>query len=211
MKHVLSGLVFTIAAGLVHAQPTTRPLMLVASPELQGLYSRTALIAVPVGESHLGLIVNRATDIRLATLFPRHAPSAKVSDPVHFGGPEMADAIFAVVRRDPGAGALPLFDGLQLVATADVVDRIIEQTPADARFFAGFVGWKPGELDKEIEAGYWYVTDPDSALFFRRDTTGLWDELIVRVGNGHSPQRGSGFLSASLAITNNAYQKRPAR
>ena len=35
-------------------------------------------------------------------------------------------------------------------------------------------------------------------LFFRRDTTGLWEELIERLGNGHAPRRGRGFQSASL-------------
>jgi putative AlgH/UPF0301 family transcriptional regulator len=78
------------------------------------------------------------------------------------------------------------------------VDRVIEQTPNDARYFAGFVGWRPRELAKEIEAGYWYVTDADPALFFRRDTGTVWKELIERLGNGHAPRRGRGFLSASL-------------
>lgn len=76
---------------------------------------------------------------------------------------------------------MPLFGGLYLVATAEAVDRVIEQTPGDARFFAGFVGWQPGDLEKEIDAGYWHVMDPDSALFFRPDTTRLWEELIERL------------------------------
>jgi putative transcriptional regulator len=187
-----------IAAG-VQAQTTAKPLMLVASPELQGGYSRTTLIAVPVGDSHLGFIVNRATDVTLGQLFPQHAASAKVVDPVHIGGPEMKDVLFAVVRRNPGADAVPLFGGLYLVASEEAVDRVIEKSPGDARFFAGYVGWQPGELEKEIEAGYWFVTDADSAVFFRPDTTGLWEELVKRLSNGPTPQRGRGFLSASLA------------
>jgi hypothetical protein len=42
----------------------------------------------------------------------------------------------------------PLFDGVHIVASAEAVDRVIEQTPADARFYAG---WQPGELGKEID------------------------------------------------------------
>ncbi|HET9349912.1 MAG TPA: YqgE/AlgH family protein, partial [Burkholderiales bacterium] len=62
------------------------------------------------------------------------------------------------------------------------VDRIIEQTPNDARYVTGFVGWQDGELAKELEAGYWYVTDPDPALVFSEDTGKMWDELVKRVG-----------------------------
>jgi putative transcriptional regulator len=158
--------------------------LLVARPELQGLYSRTALLVVPMQDQHVGFILNRATELKLATLFPDHAPSAKVVDPLYFGGPEMVGAIFAVVRSNPGEASLPLFDDLFVTASAQTVDRIIEQTPNDARYFVGFVGWRPGELAKELEAGYWYVTDADAALVFSKDTGAMWENLVKRLGPG---------------------------
>jgi putative transcriptional regulator len=85
------------------------------------------------------------------------------------------------VRHNPGAAAVHLFGDLYVTANADTVDRIIEKTPNDARYFAGFVGWQPGELAAELEAGYWYVAEPDAALFFRRDSEALWDELLQRL------------------------------
>lgn len=170
------------AVGAAAAQDVERPLLLVASPDLQGAYSHTAVIVVPSGGGqHVGFILNRATSVKMGTLFPEHAPSAKVADPVYFGGPERMDAIFAVVRRDPGAPALRLFGDLFVTANADVVDRIIEKTPSDARFFAGFVGWQAGELAAELDAGYWYTAEPDAGLFFRSETEGLWEELLKRL------------------------------
>ena len=197
MKMILAFLL-ALGAGSAPAQDLTKAVLLVASPALQGLYSQTLLVAVPVDGTHIGFIVNRATDVKLATLFPEHAPSAKVVDPVYFGGPEMAGSIFAVARRDPGGRSLELFGELFVTASAESIDRIIEQTPNDARYFAGFVGWKPGELEKEVDRGYWYVTDPDSSLFFRSDTSGLWEELVKRLGNGHAPQQGHGQHHARL-------------
>jgi len=172
-------LLFTGAAA--QAQPTDKPLMLVARPAMQGLYSRTALIVVPAGKYHLGFIVNRATAVRVASVLPEHAASAKVLDPVHFGGPDMADTLFAVVRGNPDADALPLFGDLYLATSSAALVRVIEQSPADARFFAGFVAWEEGELQKEISSGRWYLTDADAALFFRRDTSRLWEELVERL------------------------------
>jgi putative transcriptional regulator len=193
---VLAAFILALA-GTAQAQQTGKPLLLVASPQLQGPYSQTVLIAVPVGVHHLGFIVNRATEVRLAALFPGHAPSAKVLDPVYFGGPEMARALFAVVRRDPGSEAIRLLGEAFLVAGAEGVDQVIERMPNDARFFAGFVGWQAGELTKEIDAGYWHVTDADAAIFWQDNRT-LWEDLVQRLANGHAPQRGRGFLSASL-------------
>ena len=186
---ILASCLLALGAGAARSQDLGTPLLLVASPAVRGFYSQTMLVAVPTGNKHLGFIVNRATRIKLATLFPSHAPSAKVADPVYFGGPEMVGAIFAVIRRNPGANSLRLFGDLFVVGDADGVDRIIEQTPNDARYFTGFVGWQPGELAKEIKAGYWYVTDPDPGVFFRRNTSGMWEELVERLGNGHAPQR----------------------
>jgi putative transcriptional regulator len=123
--------------------------------------------------------------VKLGTVFPDHPPSAKVVEPIFFGGPEMMDSLFAVVRKNPGAGSVQVLGDLFITAEAETVDRIIEQTPNDARYFAGFVGWKPGELAKEIEAGYWYVDDLDAAQVFRKDPGAMWEELVKRLGNGH--------------------------
>jgi len=171
-----------LGACAARAQDLDKPLLLVAAPDLQGPYAHTALIAVPLGDKHFGFILNRASELTLARLFPEHAPSAKVVDPVYLGGPEVPNALFALTRRDPGAPSLHLFGSLYMTGHAGIIDRIIEQTPNEARYFAGFVGWLPDELAAEIEAGYWYVGEAEESLVFRRDTSSLWEELAARLG-----------------------------
>jgi putative transcriptional regulator len=154
---------------------------------LQGPYSRTVLVAVPLGDNHFGFILNRPTGTPLAKAFPEHAPSAKVVDPIYFGGPELAHAIFALRRGDPGRPSIHLFGDLFATGNARVVDAIIERTPNDARYFAGFVNWRPDELAKEIAAGYWYVGDAEEAQVLRRDTGNLWRDLLERFGGAAAP------------------------
>ena len=99
----------------------------------------SVLVVVPFGDGeHLGFIINRPLELSLGSMFPEHAPSRKVIDPVHFGGPVMVDTMFAVLRapRNPGGESLPLFADLFVASRADDIDRIIEQTPDDARFSA---------------------------------------------------------------------------
>ena len=169
------------------AQELKKPMLLVAKPTLQGPYQQTALIAVPVGDKHIGFILNRATGVTMAKVFPDHAPSAKVIDSIYFGGPEAADSIFALVRRDPGAPSLQLFGDLFMTGNGQNIDRIIEQTPNDARYFAGFVGWLPDELAGEIERGFWYVADPDPSLVFQKDPGLMWGQLLRRLGKEAHP------------------------
>ena len=170
-----------MAACTARSQELDRPVILVASPELQGPYSRTALIAVPAASGqHIGFILNRATEMNLATVFPDHAPSAKVVDPVYLGGPEMLGSLFALVPRDPGVPGLRLFGEVFVVASGDAVDVVIEKMPNEARYLTGFVGWQAGELAKELESGYWTVTEPDAALIFSSKPGAMWEELQRR-------------------------------
>jgi putative transcriptional regulator len=190
MRHLLVAILLILGAGASEAQDLDKPFVLVAKPELQGPYNHTAVLVVPMGGQHVGFILNRATEMTLAALFPEHAPSAKVADPVFFGGPERVNAIFAIVARDPGAPSVRLFGDLHVTAQADVVDRIIEQTPNDARYFAGFVGWRPGELAAELESGCWYTAEPDAALVFSNDTGRMWEALIERLDKRPLPAKG---------------------
>jgi len=192
MKHAIGAFaacVLVFGACLARANDLGKPLLLVATPTLKGPYRGTVLIAVPLGDKHFGFILNRSTGTPLAKAFPEHAPSAKVVDPIYFGGPEMAHGIFALRRGDPGKPSMRLFGDLFITGNARVVDAIIEQTPNDARYFAGFVGWLPDELAKEIASGYWYVGDADEALVLRRDTGALWHELLERFGKPGAPDR----------------------
>jgi putative AlgH/UPF0301 family transcriptional regulator len=64
-----------------------------------------------------------------------------------------------------------------LAFRANTIDHVIETTPNDARYFVGYVGWRPGELKGEIDRGIWSVLDADVDIVFRKDTEGLWEEL----------------------------------
>jgi putative transcriptional regulator len=167
------------------AQDTDRPVLLVANPQLGAFYAHTVLIAVPIGrDQHAGLIINRPTERSLSSLFPEHEPSRKVVKPVYLGGPVMGNSLFAVVRTDeaPDAGSMPFIPGLFLVSHARTIDHIIETRPNDARYYVGFVAWKPGELEEELQRGFWYAMQPEAELLFRDNSDGMWEELVKQAG-----------------------------
>jgi putative transcriptional regulator len=160
-----------------------KPLMLVAKPELRDqLFGASVLVVAPVGgDQHVGFIVNRPTSATLGKLFPEHAPSQKVVDPVHLGGPLESGLIFALVQRpsNPGGNSFEIMPGLYAAFEAEVIDRIIESEPERAKFMAGFVAWRPGELRDEVELGAWHVVDPEPSVVMR-GSEGLWEELVHR-------------------------------
>jgi putative transcriptional regulator len=166
------------------ADPSEDPIILIAKRQLQDkLYGSTILIARPIGaDRHVGFIVNKPTQMTLGKLFPTHEPSKKVADPVFLGGPVSTEVIFALVqgRESPGGRSIKILDDLYLAIESEVVDQVIEKQPAHARFFAGMVLWKPGELADEVRKGLWYVNDARADIVLRKSTEGMWEELLGR-------------------------------
>jgi putative transcriptional regulator len=196
----LSLLLLGFASGAA-AQDLAKPLLLVARPSLHGPYSHTALVVVPMGDQHIGFILNRSTGRAMGSVFPDHPPSKAVQEPVYFGGPHATDALFALLRRDPGEPSFHLFGDVFMTANGKSIDRIIEETPNDARYFAGFVGWMPRELAAEIDRGYWLVGDPDAADVFRHEAGDeLWQELAKRLLPAAKPPKRPGDREAAVPL-----------
>ena len=161
--------------------------ILVAARNLvEPAYRRTVLIATALeGERHIGIIINRPTRNSLSSLFPEHAPSKQVAEPVFFGGPMSRSAIFALAksRQGTGTGSIPLMKDIYLAITVSVVDKVIEETPNEARYYVGNVVWRPGELEQEVRRGVWHVLNANPELVFSKDPEHLWEELS-RMTNG---------------------------
>ncbi len=163
--------------------------LLIAQPGLSDAdYRQTVLLAAPAPNGgHVGIILNRPTRRSLGSLFPEHEPSKKVSEPVFYGGPFSRGALVALVKApaDPGNGSLQLLKNVYLAFRAAVIDQIIESTPNNARYYVGYVGWRPGELKREIDRGLWNVLDADTDTAFRKNTDGLWEELLQQARRLH--------------------------
>lgn len=157
-------------------------MLLVAHPSLRDLdYRQSVLIAAPgPNGGHVGVILNRPTRRSLSSLFPEHEPSKKVIDPVYYGGPFSRGALVALVKTEaaPGAGTVQLMKNLYMAFRVNTIDQVIESKPNDARYYVGYVGWRPGELQGEIDRGLWSVLSPDLDVVFRKDMDGLWEEML---------------------------------
>lgn len=183
---LLAAMLLAVVASTTWAQgqtpSTDGAVFLVAAPALRDPeYRQTVLIASPTANGgHVGVIINRPTRRSLSSLFPEHEPSKKVVEPVFFGGPFSTTALVAVVRGDasPGQGSLLMMSNLYLAINVNTIDKIIEERPTDARFYVGYVGWRPGELRREIDRGLWHVLNPDVNTIFRKDTDSLWEEML---------------------------------
>ena len=175
----------TFAYAQVIAPNQNETVLLVAHPGLRdAAYRQTVVLAAPLPEvgGHIGVIINRPTRRTLITLFPNHAPSQKVVEPVLFGGPFSPSAVVALIRSatSPGVGSIALLPDLYMSFRATVIDQIIETDPNSARYYVGYVLWRPGELRSEVDRGVWAVMSAERDTVFRNlsEMDRLWEELL---------------------------------
>ena len=172
---------FAAMTGAARAVDLSQAVILVASERLDGsIYEQTVILAAPLPQGgHLGFVINRPTSVKLENLFPEQASTRNVVDPVYAGGPMISGAVFAVTRKAPDDNGtfFSLMPGLGVVIDGAAVDRIIETTPNDARYFVGLMFWAPDELEDEIRDGAWEVRPADVDTVLPANSTGLWKSL----------------------------------
>jgi putative AlgH/UPF0301 family transcriptional regulator len=143
-------------------------------------YQKSVVVLQRGGDDEVGVIINRPTEHALANVVALPA-AEKAADPVHAGGPFLPQQLLALIRdeKSPGEGSMQLAQGLHLSIGQAVLERAVERAPGTARFYAGLVLWRPGELADEMMRGLWLKFEVPLDTVFRRDSAGLWEELMM--------------------------------
>jgi putative transcriptional regulator len=145
-------------------------ILLVAKPDLvDPNFSRTVVLVTRAEDaSSVGVILNRPTSVR----------HEGTGEPIYSGGPVMPRTLVALFRSEdvPPAPSFHVLQGIYLSMQPEIVQR--PQPPY--RLYAGFAGWMPGQLESEIARDGWYLLPASEELLFRRDSAGMWEELLDR-------------------------------
>ena len=55
--------------------------------------------------------------------------------------------------------------------------------PADIKFFIGYSGWSPKQLDNELEINSWLVANSSKDTVMSDDVDDLWRKVVVSLGD----------------------------
>jgi putative transcriptional regulator len=74
-------------------------------------------------------------------------------------------------------------DGLYLSTSPDLLRRLLEPDPPPrTRLVVGYSGWGPGQLEAELTASAWLMSDIDRELIFSTPPERMWETAIRRLG-----------------------------
>lgn len=172
--------------------------MLVAARHLDGRtpFARSVILLVDHGpEGSTGLIVNRPSPMKLSDVMPSRDDVKERGDDLWVGGPVQPTRIMLLARAPERLPeGFPVFDEVQVLLTKFGMDRAFGRgiPPAAVRAYAGFAGWSPGQLAREIADGDWHVVDADVKSVFSDSPRTVWDELIEKAAGRRWVQRRAG-------------------
>ena len=176
-------------ATLWHPGTSLSGRLLVASRHLRDPnFFRTVVLMLEHGEGALGIVLNRASHVSIAKAAPQWGGLAGEPALVFRGGPVEPTAAIALGR--PGSAAIategdprftPLFDDLGVVDLGGGPEDL-EGVVRDLRIFSGYSGWSAEQLEAEIEAGGWTVTEAEGLDLLTRDPASLWTAAERRAG-----------------------------
>jgi putative transcriptional regulator len=175
-----------LLAATVSAQDAEPPngLLLVAKPGLSDpRFRETVVLVTQTADSQtLGVILNRPTRRKLSEIVIEDSLARNYSDAVFFGGPVMDRTLVAIYRSDsaPAAPSFHVLKGVYLSMHPRAIEPLLRQAGARYRLYSGFSAWAPGQLENEMQGDSWYVLPASEELVFRKDTSGLWQELVER-------------------------------
>jgi putative transcriptional regulator len=156
--------------------------ILVSEPFLQDPnFHRTVVFIADHGEEGtVGYVLNQETVLRVADLFDDFGSE----EPVFLGGPVGQNSFHYLHNIETLQGATEVIEGVYWGGDFNQLQIILQEdlkSESRVRFFAGYSGWAPGQLDGEIELKSWIVTDGLATDVFGNHHS-LWKRILGRMG-----------------------------
>jgi putative transcriptional regulator len=176
------------AARRSQAPPPTRPAkgrLLVARRSVNDpRFAETVILLIGYGDqAAMGLIINRPTDVRLASALPKIKELRDRPDHLFVGGPVSPSAMLLLIRSAPAPnGAQPVFGDVYVSGKLETLRKALGKSGKTYRMraYAGYAGWGPGQLDNEIARGDWAIGPADATTIFDMPSGDMWPKLIDR-------------------------------
>jgi putative transcriptional regulator len=139
-------------------------------------------------EGAMGFILNHASEFLLGDILPDLSYS---EIPVFIGGP-VANNTLHFIHRCPEKinDGIEIGEGVFWGGDFEKVKELITSYQLNAeeiRFFTGYSGWTPKQLDDEIKENSWIVANQLSIdTIFSQDEDNLWREVVIGLGQRYA-------------------------
>ena len=174
--------------GVLAHRPVARGDAALADPN----FDRTVVLLLDHDEEGtLGVVLNKPTAVGVGDVLAAWAELAGAPPVVFQGGPVSLDSALglAVVPGEPrGKDSADPLGWRRVHGAIGLVDleappELLAAELGSLRIFAGYAGWRPGQLEEELVEGAWYVVESEPGDISSPDPARLWRSVLRRQRN----------------------------
>lgn len=174
---------------LSHIPPNIGRLLISEPFMMDPNFKRSVIILTEYSDAGaMGFVLNHQSEYMLGDLLPE-LPYSEM--PVHVGGPVGNDTLHFIHNcPEKIEDGIEIADGVFWGGDFETVKSLVSNyilTENDIKFFAGYSGWTPGQLDMEIGDDTWIVADKFTPQqLFTGDEQNLWREVVISLGQRYA-------------------------
>lgn len=164
-------------------------IILIASHHMKDTnFAKSVILITDYGESGTaGLILNKPSDLQVNDHLPQGGSLFSDDDYFYHGGPVYKNYISMIINPEDMDNNIPgrlIFNNVYLADLSKIINQMDTLiTDRNYRFYLGYSGWAPGQLESELLRGDWYLWYPQENYIFMDNSKGknIWNELILKV------------------------------
>ena len=128
----------------------------------------------------VGFILNKPLEMNVGDLL---ASFPEFDSPVFYGGPVANDTIhYLHTVGELLEGSHYVLNGVYWGGDYDKLKFLIRTElikPSQIKFYVGYSGWSPQQLEEELKTGSWVVAYGDPNYVFKSDHQKLWKQVMM--------------------------------
>jgi putative transcriptional regulator len=162
--------------------------ILISEPSLRDFYFRQSviLLAEHNKEGSFGVILNKPIEARLKNILKGFS---SYNLPVYLGGPVNTDSIFYIHTRADIQQSMTIMQGLFWGGDLETIKEMLrkkEMLPKEIRFYVGYSGWSPNQLDREIKEKSWVLSHSTVNEIIMDHPETLWSNYLKNMGQDYA-------------------------
>jgi putative transcriptional regulator len=163
--------------------------LLLSEPFLNDGYFKRAVILLTEhnGEGTTGFILNKPMDINFQDIIDE---SHYFDGTVMIGGPVGRDTLhFVHTLGSKISNTTTLSNAISWGGDFENILDLIskgELYSDEIKFFIGYCGWSPGQLEMEIKNNSWFVFPSKDEYIMNHDTSNLWHKILKDQGEEYA-------------------------
>jgi len=159
--------------------------ILISEPFLMDNYFKRSIVLLTEhnADGSVGFVMNKPVNMRVNEIM---ADFPEIDAIVSLGGPVQTNTLhYLHTMGDIIPGSMKVVDNIYWGGEFDVIKRLLITNTLNnqnIRFFLGYSGWQPNQLEDELADNAWVVADIDPAEIMTPMNKYFWNTTLNKLG-----------------------------